>query len=62
YGLDDIFLFRILWKLLILPVFVVMPNVSFPVAIFCILSELVCFIICMKKKIGKNTVAVLKGE
>lgn len=62
YSFLNIFIMRIVFKLVVLPVLVIMPSVSLPVALFCVLSELVIYVICMKKRIGKNTVTILKGE
>ena len=62
YSFLDIFIMRIIFKLIVLPVLVIMPSVSLPVALCCVLSELVIYVICMKKRIGKNTVTILKGE
>ncbi len=62
YSFLDIFIIRIVLKMIILPVLVIMPGVSLPVALLCVLSELVIYVICMKKRIGRNTVTILKGE
>ena len=62
YSFIDIFSLRIVLKLIVLPVLVVMPNVSLTVALCCVLSELAVYVVCMKKRIGRNTVAILKGE
>ena len=62
YALGDVLMFRVLRKLLILPVLLLLPEVSLAVAIGCVLIELLIYIPCMKRRYKTNAVRVLKGE
>lgn len=60
YALWDVLLFRILGKMLMIPV--LLMFVSVPIAIGCVLIELLIYIPCMKRRYKTNAVTVLKGE
>ena len=60
YALWDVLLFRILLKMLMIPVLLIF--VSVPIAIGCVLIELLIYYPCMKRRYKTNAVTVLKGE
>lgn len=62
YSFGDIFMVRMLMKLMVFPVLVLFAKVRLLIAVCCILLEMAIFFICMKKNLKMNMVAILKGE
>ncbi|HOH58952.1 MAG TPA: hypothetical protein PLQ22_02955 [Bacilli bacterium] len=62
YCFIEIFFNRMIFKAILLPLLIFLRSVSFPVALFCVLSEQIIFVICVRKNIKRSTVSVFKEE
>lgn len=62
YSFLDLFSLRMVFKLVLLPVLILVADVAVLAAIVCLAAELSLFILCMKKNMRHKIAAVMKGE
>lgn len=62
YSFMDLFSLHMALKTALLPILILMPNVSIPAALLCVAADLGLFILCIRRNIRRNVAAVMKGE
>lgn len=62
YSFLDLFSLRMVFKLVLLPVLILMPDAGVVAAVICMAAELGLFTLCMKKNMRHKVAAVMKGE